>query len=67
MQKKMSGVGISDDQAQAAYDKLKKDAAASKSKQQIPSFDQAKNTIKMQLAQEKVVSDLMKTAKIELK
>ncbi len=67
MQKKMAGVGISDDQAQAAYDKLKKDAAASKSKQKIPSFDQAKNTIKMQLAQEKVVSDLMKSAKIELK
>ncbi len=67
MQKKMAGVGISDNEAQAAYDKLKKDSEASKSKQKIPSFDQAKNTIKMQLAQEKVVSDLMKTAKIELK
>jgi hypothetical protein len=67
MQKKMSGVGISDDEAKAAYEKMKKAAEAAKSKQQIPSFDQAKNNIKMQLAQEKVVGELMKNAKIKLK
>ena len=67
MQKKMSGVGISDDEAKAAYEKMKKASAEAKTKQKIPSFDQAKNNIKMQLAQEKVVRELMKNAKIELK
>ena len=67
MQKKMSGIGISDDEANAAYEKMKKSAEAAKSKQKIPPYDQVKDSIKMQLAQEKVVSELMKNAKIKLK
>ena len=53
--------GLTDKEKEAAL------AGEAKSKQKIPPFDQAKNNIKMQLAQEKVVRELMKNAKIELK
>ena len=67
MQKKMSSVGLSDDEVKAAYDKMVEAAKAAKSKQQIPPFEAAKNSIMMQLKQEKVVKELMKSAKIKLK
>jgi len=67
MQKKMSSVGVSDDEAKTAYDKMVEAAKAAKSKQQIPAFEAAKNSIMMQLKQEKVVKELMKNAKIKLK
>jgi len=67
MQKKMAKIKISDKEAKTAYGKMKKAAKAAKSKQKIPPFKQAKNNIKMQLAQEKVVSKLMKKAKIKIK
>ena len=67
MQKKMAEVKLSDKDVEEAYNKLKKAAEKAKSKQKIPSFDAIKNQIKMQLAQEKVVSELMKSAKIKLK
>lgn len=67
MQKKMSGIGISDDEAKIAYDKMLESAKAAKNKQQLPSFEAVKNNIKMQLSQEKVVQELMKSAKIKLK
>ncbi len=67
MQKKMSAIKITDSEAKDAYNKMKKAAKKAKSKQKLPSFDQAKNNIKMQLAQEKVVSKLMKSAKIKIK
>ncbi len=67
MQKKMSKIKISDKEAKAAYGKMKKMAKKAKSKQKIPPFSKAKNNIKMQLAQEKVVSKLMKKAKIKIK
>jgi hypothetical protein len=67
MQKKMSTTEVSDKEAEEAYNKMKKAAKEAKSTQQIPAFDAVKNSIKMQLAQEKVVSDLMKNAKINVK
>jgi len=67
MQSKMSKIEVSDKEAEEAYNKIKKAAEAAKSKQKLPEFNAAKNNIKMQLAQEKVVSELMKNAKIELK
>lgn len=67
MQKKISTTQVTDTEAQAAYDKMKKMAQEAKSKQKIPEFDQVKNSIKMQLAQEKVVAELMKNAKIKMK
>jgi len=67
MQKEMSKTEVTDKEAEDAYGKMKKAAEAAKSKQKIPTFDAAKNSIKMQLAQEKVVSKLMKSAKVNVK
>lgn len=66
MQKKMSKVNVSDQEAKQAYDKIVKAAKEAKSKEKIPAFDTVKNNIKMQLRQEKVVSGLMKNAKIKV-
>lgn len=67
MQKKMSEAEVSDKEAKDAYTKMVDAAKKSKSKQKIPEFEAAKNSIKMQLAQEKVVGALMKNAKIKVK
>lgn len=67
MQKKMAKIKISDNEAKNAYNKMKKAAKKAKSKAKIPAFNKAKNSLKMQLAQEKVVSSLMRKAKIRLK
>jgi len=67
MQKKMSKIKISDKSAKNAYNKMKNMAKKMKSKKKIPPFKQARNGIKMQLKQEKVVSKLMKNAKIRIK
>jgi len=67
MQKKISTIKISDKEAKAAYNKMQKAAKKIKSKTKIPPFSKIKNNLKMQLAQEKVVSKLMKKAKIKLR
>ena len=67
MQKKLSKMKISDKEAKNAYAKMQKAAKKVKSKTKIPPFNKIKNSLKMQLAQEKVVSKLMKKAKIKLK
>ena len=67
MQKKISTTPITDKEAQEAYDKMKKMAQESKNTQKIPEFDAVKNSIKMQLSQEKVVAEHMKNAKIIIK
>ena len=67
MQKNMAATKVTDKEAQAAYDKMKAAAKKANTKQKIPPFEAAKNNIKMQLAQEKVVAKLMKNAKIKVK
>jgi hypothetical protein len=67
MQKKTSKIKVSDSTAKKAYNKMVKAAKKVKSKQKIPSFTEAKNGLKIQIAQEKVISSLMKRAKIKLK
>ncbi|HEY9189706.1 MAG TPA: hypothetical protein VIM88_02440 [Sulfurovum sp.] len=67
MQKKMSTTEVTDKEAEDAYNKMKKAAEEAKSTQEIPPFERVKQSIKMQLAQEKVVSGLMENAKIEVK
>jgi len=67
IQKKMSRIKISDKEAKSAYNKMQKAAKKMKSKKRMPSFSKAKNGIKMQLKQEKVVTKLMKKAKIRIK
>ena len=67
MQKKMSTTQVTDKEAEVAYNNMKKAAKEAKSTQEIPPLDAVKNSIKMQLAQEKVVGELMKSAKIKVK
>lgn len=67
MQKRMSKISVSDKMAKNAYEKMKKAAKAAKSKEKIPPFEKAKQSIKMQLAQEEAVSGLMKKANIKIK
>ena len=67
MQKKIATTPVTDKEAQEAYDKMKKVAEEAKSTQKIPPFDVVKNSIKMQLSQEKVVAELMKNAKVIIK
>lgn len=67
MQKKMSETQVTDEEAKSAYTKMVEQAKKAKSTQKIPEFEAAKNSIKMQLAQEKVVGVLMKSAKIKVK
>lgn len=67
MQKKMAETKISDEEAKTVYEKMKASALKAKTKQPIPEFDGAKNSIKMQIAQEKVLSELMKSADVKVK
>jgi len=67
MQRSMSKMSVSDETAKAAYEKMKKAAKAAKSKEKIPEFDKAKQSIKMQIAQEEIVGKLMKKADIKIK
>jgi len=67
MQKKMSKISVSDAEAKVVYNKMKKVAKKVKSKKKLPKFAEAKNSIKMQIAQDKVVNSLMKKAKIKLR
>ena len=67
MQSKVMKTEISDKELKSAYDKIKKSAKKAKSKKEVPEFEQLKNTLKMQIAKEKVIADLMKSAKIKLK
>jgi len=67
MQKEMAKAKVSDAEAKKAYDAMKAAAKKAKSKQKIPAYNKAKNSVKMQVAQEKVIGKLMKTAKIKVK
>ena len=67
MQKEISKMKISDKEAKKHYRKMRKMLKKLKSKQKLPSFKVVKNSLKMQIAQEKVVKKLLKKAKIRLK
>ena len=63
----MSIIEVTDKEAEDAYNKMKKAAKEAKSTQEIPPLDRVKNSIKIQLAQEKIVAELMKSIKINVK
>ena len=67
MQKKMLDTKISDEEAKKTYEKLKAAAKKANPKKAFPPFEAAEKSIKMKMAQEKVVGALMKNAKIKLK
>jgi len=67
MQNKVMKSEVSEKEIKASYAKLKKASAQAKSKKPLPNYEQLSQTLKMQIAKEKVISDLMKSAKIKLK
>ena len=67
MQNKTMKTEVSDKELKDAYSKIEQASKKAKSKKKLPEFEQLKNTLHMQIAKEKVIADLMKTAKIKLK
>jgi hypothetical protein len=67
MQNKVMKTEVSDKALKNAYAKIEKASKKAKSKKKLPPFEQLKQTLQMQIAKEKVVADLMKSAKIKLK
>ncbi len=71
MQKKIATTEIDDKEAKKAYDKIKtmseKEAKKSKKEVKIPPFEEVKQQLKMQIAQEKVIEALVKEGKVTLK
>lgn len=61
MQKKASRITVTDEEAKAVYEKLK---AASKDQSKVPAFDKVKESIKMQIRQDKVIRSVMQNAKV---
>ena len=67
MQDKMNKTTVSDKEAKKAYARIKKASKKAKSKKKLPVYKELEKTLKMQIAKEKVVKTLMKSAKIKLK
>ena len=67
MQKGLSEVKVSDKEAKARYEKIKKLAKKFKKKQPFPAFSKIEKSLKMEIAREKFVKSLTKHAKIKLK
>lgn len=66
MKKEMSKVKVSEQETQEAYDRIVKIAKQSKVSKPIPSYENAKKSIELQLRQEKVVKSMMKNANIKI-
>jgi hypothetical protein len=64
MQNKVMKTKVSDKALKDAYAKIEKASKKAKSKKQLPPFEQLKQTLQMQIAKEKVVAELMKSAKM---
>ncbi|MDD2451718.1 hypothetical protein [Sulfurovum sp.] len=72
MQKKLSTTKVTEEEAKKAYDdliKAVKEAAKKQSKEapKLPTFEEAKREIMLQLAQEKITKELLKNGKVKLK
>ena len=66
MAKQMKEANITDEELHAAYDKIKAQAKAKSALQQVPPFDAIKDRIRMQIAEQQVVSNMMKGASIRI-
>lgn len=66
MQKEASKITITDEQALAVYDKLKKQSEEHNSTAAIPPFDKIKNRLKSQMIEKSIIGKLMKNAEIKV-
>lgn len=67
MQDKMNRTKVSDKEAKKAYSRIKKNYKKAKRKKKLPAYKTLERSLKMQIAKEKVVKNLMKHTKIRLK
>ena len=67
MQDKMNQTKVSDKEIKKAYERIKKASKKAKTKKKLPSYKVLKRSLKMQIAKEKVIKNLMKNTKIRLK
>jgi len=67
MQNRIMKSKVDEKELKDAYAKIKAASEKAKSKKKLPSYEQLKQTLHVQIAKEKVIADLMKNAKIELK
>ena len=67
MKKEILKQRISNSTVKKAYNKMVKIFKKSKSRKKIPTFTESKEGIKMQLAQDKIMSKLMKSAKVKIR
>lgn len=67
MQNRIMKSKVDEKELQDAYAKIKAASEKAKSQKKLPSYEQLKQTLHVQIAKEKVIADLMKNAKIELK
>lgn len=67
MQGKIAKIEVSGEEAKKVYDKMKKASKKAKKKEEFPEFEAAEQSIKMRIAQEKAIAELIKKAKIKLK
>jgi len=67
MQKSLAQTKVSEDEVKKRYAKIKKMSQKSKRKQKLPPLSEIEKSLKMQIAQEKIVGKLIKQAHIKLK
>ncbi len=66
MQKEATKIKITDDQIKEVYDKLKQQSEESSSSKPIPSFESIKDKMRSQMIEKRMMTDLMKDAKITI-
>ncbi len=64
MQKEAAKTQITDDDVRVIYDKLKQESSDHNDTRPIPPFDAIKNRLKMQMVEKKIMTEIMKDAKI---
>ncbi len=67
METKILKTKVSDKELKRAYSKIEKASKKAKSKKKLPPYSRLKQTLKMQIAKEKVIADIMKNANVKLK
>ncbi len=66
MQKRMGEIKISDEELSSAYERIKAEAKAKSALAQIPPLEKIKEKLRMQIAQQKIVGELMQGAQVRV-
>jgi len=66
MQKRMGEMKISDAELTSAYERIKAEAKAKSALSQVPPLDKIRERLKMQIAQQKIIGELMRGAQVRV-